>query len=110
MRNKTQEMQSILKEFGLNSSYLGAKYLEHALKMAVEREDALTDISKHLYVDTAKNFNTSASCVERDIRTVIKIIWERGDRSCIEKITGYTGQSCPTNSEFIRCMVSYFRG
>ena len=52
----------------------------------------------------AKQYNTTASRVERAIRHAIEVAWDRGDVDVLSSYFGYTIQAQrgkPTNSEFI---------
>ena len=66
--------------------------------------DVLNAVTKVLYPEVAKRFNTTASRVERAIRHAIEVAWDRGDLETLQKYFGYTVSNVkgkPTNSEFI---------
>lgn len=72
--------------------------------MVVENMDLLNFITKQLYPEIAKAYNTTASRVERAIRHSIEVAWSRGKPEVMNEIFGYTihtGKGKPTNSEFI---------
>ena len=55
-------------------------------------------------VAVAKQYDTTASRVERAIRHAIEVAWDRGDLETLQKYFGYTVSNAkgkPTNSEFI---------
>ena len=61
-------------------------------------------ITKVLYPQVAKTFQTTPSRVERAIRHAIEVAWDRGDLETLQKYFGYTVSNAkgkPTNSEFI---------
>ena len=61
-------------------------------------------ITKVLYPQVAKTFNTTPSRVERAIRHAIEVAWDRGDLDTLQRFFGYTVSNTkgkPTNSEFI---------
>lgn len=61
-------------------------------------------VTKLLYPDIAKHYNTTSSRVERSIRHAIDLAWQRGDLDILQHYFGYTISSSkgkPTNSEFI---------
>lgn len=107
MRKTENELRVLFEKLDIKANYLGIKYLSHIIELTLEDELRLISISKYLYMDTAKYYKTSIYCVERDIRTVIKIIWNRGDRNFLEKLVGHRLDCCPTNSAFIRCITDY---
>ena len=63
--------------------------------------ELLGSITKVLYPDIAKKFNTTASRVERAIRHAIEVAWSRGNIDSISSLFGYTvsmSKAKPTNS------------
>ena len=61
-------------------------------------------ITKVLYPQVAKTFQTTPSRVERAIRHAIEVAWDRGDLDTLQRFFGYTVSNTkgkPTNSEFI---------
>ena len=61
-------------------------------------------ITKVLYPQVAKTFQTTPSRVERAIRHAIEVAWDRGDLDTLQRFFGYTVSNIkgkPTNSEFI---------
>ena len=81
-----------------------AKYLREAIIIAVEDMDVINAITKMLYPQVAKAFQTTPSRVERAIRHAIEVAWDRGDLDTLQRFFGYTVSNTkgkPTNSEFI---------
>ena len=61
-------------------------------------------ITKVLYPQVAKTFQTTPSRVERAILHAIEVAWDRGDLDTLQRFFGYTVSNTkgkPTNSEFI---------
>ena len=82
----------------------GYQYLREAIVMTVENMEVINAVTKVLYPEVAKRFNTTASRVERAIRHAIEVAWDRGDLETLQKYFGYTVSNTkgkPTNSEFI---------
>ena len=82
----------------------GYQYLREAILIAVADMDVINAVTKVLYPEVAKRFNTTASRVERAIRHAIEVAWDRGDLETLQKYVGYTVSNVkgkPTNSEFI---------
>ena len=72
--------------------------------IAVEDMDVINAITKVLYPQVAKTFQTTPSRVERAIRHAIEVAWDRGDLDTLQRFFGYTVSNTkgkPTNSEFI---------
>ena len=71
--------------------------------------DAEQLITKRLYRETAQKFNTSSSCVERNLRTLIQTCWKYPDHSFLDLITGAPLMQAPTNTQFIDMLAAYLR-
>ena len=95
---------NVIHEVGVPAHIKGYQYLREAIMMVVNNIDIINQITKQLYPDIAKKFNTTPSRVERAIRHAIEVAWTRGQAETVENIFGYTisaAKGKPTNSEFI---------
>lgn len=102
----------MLHEIGVPAHIKGYLYLRTAILMAVENMDILNAVTKQLYPDIAKEYDTTDTRVERAIRHAIEVAWERGNIDMIHDLFGYTIQADkgkPTNSEFIALMADRIR-
>lgn len=98
------EITDLLHEIGIPAHIKGYMYLRTAILETYLNVDFLGQITKVLYPEIAKRYNTSASRVERAIRHAIEVAWNRGNIDAIDDIFGYTisaSKAKPTNSEFI---------
>ena len=94
----------IIHEIGVPAHIKGYQYLREAIIIAVNDMDVINAITKVLYPQVAKTFQTTPSRVERAIRHAIEVAWDRGDLDTLQRFFGYTVNSAkgkPTNSEFI---------
>ena len=114
--NKTYDLETIVTEFihelGVPAHIKGYQYIRSAIMIVVENMDLLNFITKQLYPDIAKAYNTTASRVERAIRHSIEVAWSRGKPETMNEIFGYTihtGKGKPTNSEFIAMVADRIR-
>ncbi len=115
-QNKDYDLETIVTEFihelGVPAHIKGYQYIRSAIMMVVENMDLLNFITKQLYPDIAKAYNTTASRVERAIRHSIEVAWSRGKPETMNEIFGYTihtGKGKPTNSEFIAMVADRIR-
>ena len=95
---------NIIHEIGVPAHIKGYQYLREAIILAVEDMDVINAITKVLYPQVAKTFQTTPSRVERAIRHAIEVAWDRGDLDTLQRFFGYTVSNTkgkPTNSEFI---------
>ena len=106
------EITSIIHEIGVPAHIKGYMYLREAITMVVNDMELLSAVTKELYPSIAKQFNTTASRVERAIRHAIEVAWGRGKVENITKLFGYTinnDKGKPTNSEFIAMVADKLR-
>lgn len=73
----------------------------------MDNEDYLLSVGKLLYTRIAEAYSTTGSSVERDIRTVIRICWERGNRPLLQEIAMYPLHARPTAGEFFDILANY---
>ena len=94
----------IIHEIGVPAHIKGYQYLREAIIIAVNDMDVINAITKVLYPQVAKTFQTTPSRVERAIRHAIEVAWDRGDLDTLQRFFGYTVSNTkgkPNNSEFI---------
>ncbi|MCI8547509.1 MAG: sporulation transcription factor Spo0A [Bacilli bacterium] len=94
----------ILHELGVPSHIKGYQYIRDGIQMIYDNPEIVGGITKELYPDVAKKYNTTVSRVERAIRHAIEVSWNRGNWDLMEEIFGHSvdiDKAKPTNSEFI---------
>ena len=99
-----RRVTELMLELGMPAHLRGYHYLREAILLSMEDMELVGSITKLLYPEIAKTFQTTNIKVERAIRSVVEIGWERGNEELFEKIFGYSGRcgkTRPTNSEFI---------
>ncbi len=110
--NLEANITSVIHEIGVPAHIKGYLYLREAISMVYNDIELLGSITKVLYPDIAKKFNTTASRVERAIRHAIEVAWSRGNVESISSLFGYTismSKAKPTNSEFIAMVADKLR-
>ena len=107
-RTETQNLESmvtdIIHEIGVPAHIKGYQYLREAIILTINDMEIINAVTKVLYPEVARKFNTTPSRVERAIRHAIEVAWDRGDIEVLQKFFGYTVSNIkgkPTNSEFI---------
>ena len=111
-KNLDASITSIIHEIGVPAHIKGYMYLREAISMVYNDIELLGSITKVLYPDIAKKYNTTASRVERAIRHAIEVAWRRGNIDSISSLFGYTvsmSKAKPTNSEFIAMVADKLR-
>lgn len=104
--------KGILHQLGIGKSYSGYDYILYAIELIEQDESVLTGITKILYLDIAREFHTSDTCVERNIRKVIEVIWKESqtNKTLILKIFGHKFKKTkPSNKEFLELLYEYIK-
>jgi len=83
---ETIEIERLIRSLGIGATYRGYRYLSSGIALCLQDENYLLSVSKLLYPQIARMYHTTSSSVERDLRTVIKVCWERGNKKYLEKL------------------------
>lgn len=102
-------IKEIVNLLGIPSTYVGLRYLTFSVSLAVQDEDSLLFVTKRIYPVVASKYQTSAACVERNLRTVINVCWDRGNRLFLNTIAGYSVSHKPSAGEFIAMITAYIK-
>lgn len=111
-----EEVEKIVTEhihdIGVPANLKGYQYLRTAIIMAIEDPSVIRFITKILYPNIAKKFQTTDSAVERGIGHAIEVSWSRGNVELQNELFGYTvsaEKGKPTNSELIALVADHIR-
>lgn len=97
-------IQNLLLNIGFPQHVYGYNYIIYALDLITFNPELLHHITKELYPQIAKRFDSTPSRVERAIRTAIQITWLYGNTQMLHTIFGHTirpNKSLPTNTQFL---------
>lgn len=104
MKNYKLIITNLLKELGVPANINGYHHLRYAIELIMKDMNYMNVITKKLYPDVAKQFNSTPSRVERAILHAIEVSWYKGNVELQNKLFGYTvdkDKGKPTNSEFL---------
>ena len=96
-----EKINDIMKE---PSHIKGYQYIREGITLVYKKPSLIGGITKELYPEIAKKFDSTVSRVERAIRHAIEVSWNRGNWDLMEEIFGHSvdiDKAKPTNSEFI---------
>ncbi len=102
--NLQKSITNILHELGVPSHIKGYQYIREGITLVYQNPELVGGITKELYPEIAKKYETTVSRVERAIRHAIEVSWNRGNWQLMEEIFGHSvdiDKAKPTNSEFI---------
>ena len=97
-------LRQILLELGAPDHLLGHSYVIQAVLLVLHDRMYINNITFALYPQLAARFDTTASRVERAIRHLVEVTWDRGDLDVLMHYFGNTvspQKGKPTNGEFI---------
>ena len=103
-KNMQIYVTKLLHELGIPSHIKGYRYIRDSIIMLYEKPEMIGGITKELYPEIARKYDTTISRVERAIRHAIEVSWNRGDWDLMEEIFGHSvdiDKAKPTNSEFV---------
>lgn len=97
------QITELIRLAGIPAHVKGYAYLRTAILIVLKDFSAFDSVTKILYPQVAKIYQTTASKVERAIRHAIEIAWNKGDLDVLSEMFGSAQKACvkPTNSEFI---------
>lgn len=110
--NYTKKIIEVLKDVGVPASIKGYEYLKAAINAVLNDRTYIDQMTKRLYPDVAAMCDTTASCVERNIRHATEVAFDNMDP---EQVAEYFERcySCrkgkATNSEFIAILAERIR-
>ena len=102
--NIRKETTRLLHEIGIPANLKGHNYIRDAVIMVLEDRKLINSVTKTIYPNIGRRYQTSACSVERAIRTALETAWTRGRTDIINDIFGFTvsiNKGKPTNAEFI---------
>ena len=70
------EIYKLLTQLGADLHYIGFRYTEYALLLMGEDEQCIHSVTKCLYPEIARRYQTSCHAVERNIRTLSQVAWK----------------------------------
>ena len=112
MFNQEALIADLLHKLGIPSHIRGYQYIKKGIMMVYNNGNKISYITKDIYPEIAKEFNTTPTRVERAIRHAIEVSWNRGDLSLMEDIFGNSinvNRDKPTNSEYLTTVADGLR-
>ena len=107
-----EEIGELLEQLGLARKEKGFERLSYAIAVTAKEFERAGSVTKLLYPDLAKHFQTTPEKIERSLRHLIEKSWERGEKTRFEELFGYhrdNSEIRPTNSEYIAILADWIR-
>lgn len=99
------DIHDLLYSLGITANYTGFFQTASAVQLCMERPERLLLVTKLVYPDVARQYKTNWKAVERNIRTVNRIVWEQ-NRPFLEKLAGRELPHKPSNAQLL-AILSY---
>lgn len=99
----------LLHRLGFRTTYRGFPYLVYAIRLILEDDSYLRNLTTALYPAIAGEFHSNAASVEHSLRTLRDMFWLRGNMAYFERIVGYVLPDKPYVGEFIGILAEYLR-
>ena len=90
------EIEYLIRSLGIGATYRGYAYLIYGTRLCLSDENYLLFVSKYLYPDIARHYNTTSYSVERN-------------KSLLEKIALRPLHLKQTSSEFFDIITAHLR-
>lgn len=100
------QIYDLLYRLGVTANYVGFFHTAYAVYLSVQQPEKLLYVTKWLYPEVAKHYQSSWICVERNIRTVSGLAWDQ-NRSILEQLAQQALPAKPTASRFIAILTAY---
>lgn len=107
-----EEIGELLEQLGLARKEKGFERLSYAIAVTAQEFERAGSVTKLLYPDLAKHFQTTPEKIERSLRHLIEKSWEKGEKTRFEELFGYhrdNSEVRPTNSEYIAILADRIR-
>jgi len=99
------DIYDLFYRLGIKATYKGFFHGSYAILLSTENMERLLQVTKWLYPEVAKQYRTTPSCVERNIRTVVTMAWLYNPNLLRELARCHLTHK-PTVSEFIAILAS----
>lgn len=100
----------LLLRIGIPAHLYGYGFIIYALEQSLQNPSVLHHVTKGLYIDIAKNFQTNPCSVEHAIRHAISVACKHGDVEFINQIFKNSirpNKNAPTNTMFLARLYYY---
>ena len=101
-----KEIYRLLNQIGITANYVGYFQIAYAIYLCVQHPRRLACVTKWIYPKVAKRYETTVYAIERNLRTVIGMMWMR-NRENFERITKVSITNKPGNAQFLAIITTY---
>lgn len=95
-----QSIQQLLHRLGATENYTGFFPMVYAVQLSMSNPERLRLITKLIYLDVAWKYGTTWKAVERNMRTLVSVIW-RNNPLLLSELAGFHLDRKPNNANFL---------
>ena len=96
----------LMNRLGITANYTGYHHAAHAVMLSAHEPERLLLVTKWIYPDVAKQYRTTWRGVERNIRTVSKLAWEK-NRAELERMAQHALPTRPSAGVFLAILATH---
>ena len=101
-----QDIEQLLRTLGASPVYAGFTPAVTALQYVLADQQLLTSLTTRLYPKVADSCEIALPCVERNIRTMIAVIWEK-NQFLFQIVVGYRMTARPSVGDFLASLSTF---
>lgn len=99
-------IQRLLRDLGATENYTAFFPTVYAVQFSIDCPDRLRLVTKRIYPDVARRYNTNWRAVERNMRTLVSAAWENAPMG-LSELAGFPLRRKPTNAQFLAILTGF---
>lgn len=104
--NYTKAIQWLLRSLGATDNYIGFSHTVYAVELSISDPDRLCLVTKLIYRDVAGHYGTTWTAVERNMRTLVSVIW-KSNPLLLSELAGLPLDRRPSNARFLAILAGF---
>lgn len=107
MQINKRDVEVILRRLGVGATYRGFRITVSTVEYIFEMDCQNCIYLKDVYNEMAKRFDMSYGSIERNVRTVVDVVWRNPDHTLLDEIAMEHLTRKPNAGKFIDILVYY---
>lgn len=104
-----KDIQQLLRSLGATDNYNGFAPTVYAIQLSINDPERLRLITKLIYRDVAGHYGTTWTAVERNMRTLVSVIW-KSNPLMLSELAGFRLGRKPNNARFLAILAGHYTG
>lgn len=98
-------VNDLLHRLGVTENYIGFFQTSYAVRLCAEQPERLSLVTKWVYPEVAQAYRTTWTAVERNIRVVGGMIWQK-NRPLLERLAHTRLEQKPRNAQLLAILTA----